>query len=320
MKLELSKNSYKRFIHQNSQIIFIYVFLFILIIIAGILDRDFLSTGNFVNLLTTALPFILASYAQTLVILTSGIDLSVGAIISLSNVLCAVLMGAGTLGFLPGLVVALIAGTGAGFINGIIITKGRLQPIIVTLSTSAILGGVALAILPSPGGKINVGFARALDGDVLGIPVALIVAIIVTALVWTLIKNTRFGRALYAVGGNENAAFSTGILIDKVKVLIYTLAGLLCALSGIFLSAQMYSGDPTVGLNFTMKSITTVVVGGTSLAGGKGSIIGSIAGVFILVIINNILNLIGVSSFYQYILQGVILIAALAISSLRTRR
>lgn len=270
-------------------------------------------------MITTSIPFIIVSFAQTLVILTSGIDLSVGAIISLSNVICAALMTDSPGGVLFAMVIALIAGVAVGLVNGIIITRGELQPIIVTLSTSAIVGGIALAILPNPGGKVNAGFAKALTGGIIGIPVPLIIGIILTVLTWVLLNNTRFGNSVFAIGGNENAAYSTGIMVGRVKVLVYFLAGLLSAMAGVFLAAQMYSGDPTVGSNFTLKSITTVVVGGTSLAGGKGGIIGSIAGVFILVIINNILNLIGVPSFYQYILQGVILILALAIGSLRTR-
>lgn len=320
MNTGLNSPFHKKFIKRNSQIILIYAFLIMLIIAAVILDQDFFSVGNFVNLITTSLPLLFVSYAQTLIILTGGIDLSVGATISLTNVICATLMNSSAAGLLAGLLVAIMAGAAAGCANGMIITKGKLQPIIVTLSTSAIIAGIALAVLPAPGGRVHAGFARALTGDIAGIPIPLAIEVIMTVFMWLLLNNTRFGISIYAIGGNENSAFSTGILIDRVKVLAYMTSGLLCALAGIFISAQMYSGDPTVGSNFTLKSITAVVVGGTSLAGGKGGIIGSIAGVYIFVTINNILNLVGIPSFYQYILQGAILITALAIGSLQTRR
>jgi ribose/xylose/arabinose/galactoside ABC-type transport system permease subunit len=159
-----------------------------------------------------------------------------------------------------------------------------------------------------------------MSGNFAGIPVPLLLLIIVTVFMWVLLNKTRFGSSVYAIGGNEDAAYSTGIMVGRKKVTVYIISGFLSALAGIFLSSQMYSGDPRVGVNLTMTSITTVVVGGTMLSGGKGGIIGSLAGVFILVIINNLLNLINVSSFYQYVLQGGILILAIAIGSIKTRR
>jgi ribose transport system permease protein len=305
--------------NRYSHVIIIYIFLLLLIVFASFLDEVFFTLQNFKNLLIVALPLILAAFAQTIIILTSGIDLSVGAIISLANVICAAVMTNEPWGFLKGVLIALIAGILTGAFNGFIVSKGRIQPIIVTLATSAIYGGLALMILPRPGGTVHVGFARTLTGSILGISIPLIILILTSILIWTITRKTPFGFSLYAIGGNELAAFSTGVAVDKIKFFAYTLAGFLCSLAGIFLAAQMYSGDPTVGNSFTMNSITSVVVGGTILAGGKGGIIGSIAGAYIIVIINNILNLVGVSSFYQYIFQGSILIIALAISSIKQR-
>jgi ribose/xylose/arabinose/galactoside ABC-type transport system permease subunit len=284
------------------------------------MDDLFLSKRNINNLIITSIPLLLVSFAQTIVLLTGGIDLSVGSIISLSNVICATIFAKSSMSYIYSTIFAIAVGAISGYINGLIITKGKLQPIIVTLATSSIIGGTALAVLPSPGGKVNAQFASTVTGDVIGISTPLIIGIVITYLLWLLLAKTPFGVSVYAIGGNENSAFSTGIMVNKVKIKVYVLAGILSAMAGIFLSAQMYSGDPTVGATFTTKAITAGVVGGTSLMGGSGGIIGTIAGAFILVIINNILNFIGVPSFYQYILQGGILIIALAIGSIKTGR
>ncbi len=313
-------SGYKLFFKKNSQVILIYIFLLILIVVSAFLDELFLSRRNISNLIITTIPLLLVSFAQTIVLITGGIDLSVGSIISLSNVLCATLFVKSPMSYLYSSLVAVAVGALAGYMNGLFIAKAKLQPIIVTLATSSVIGGAALAVLPSPGGTVNAQFASTVTGNLFGISVPLIIGLVVSALLWILLIKTPFGVSVYAVGGNENSAFSTGIMVNRVKIKVYVLAGILSALAGVFLSAQMYSGDPTVGVNFTTKAITAGVVGGTSLMGGNGGIVGTIAGVFILVIINNILNFIGVPSFYQYILQGGILIAALAIGSIKTRR
>lgn len=303
-----------------SQVIIAYLFLAVIMIIATILSDVFLSVNNLSNVLVASMPLIIASFAQTLCIITTGIpDLSVGAIVSLANVIAATVMGIGTFGYIPGLIVALLAGAGFGLINGIIVTKGRIQPIIVTLATSAVIGGVALVILPNPGGLVHPGFCQAITGDIYGIPVPLLVLIILTTGMWLLMRKTNFGRAILAIGGNEHSAYSSGILVDRIKIMTFVLSGLLSALAGIFLSARMYSGDPTVGEPVTMNTITATVLGGTALTGGKGTIMGTIAGAIIIKIINNVLNLYGISSFYQYIFQGLILITVLTFSSLRRK-
>jgi len=320
MNTNLYQKKYEELFQRNSQVFYIYGFLIALIFISGILNEFFFTGRNITNLITTAFPYILFSFGQTLVLLSGGIDLSVGSIVSVSNVICATLMNQTAGGFLFGVIVAVAVGIGIGALNGFLITKGRIQPIIVTLATQTALQGVALAILPAPGGTTNHDFARAMSGRLLGIPVPLLLMIAVAAIIWILLNKTRFGMSVYAIGGNENAAYSTGIYVGKNKVFVYMISGLLSSLAGIFLSAQMYSGAPTLGANFTMLSITTAVIGGTMLSGGKGGIIGTIAGVFILIIINNLLNLINVSSFYQNVLQGIILILALTIGSINIRR
>lgn len=316
----LDRNELKKLAQRKSQVVFIYAFLAVMMVVAGNLDNSFFTVENFQNLLTTAFPYLLISFAQTFVILTGGIDLSGGAMVSLSSVICATLFADRPGLFAVTLLVSLLSGLLLGVVNGALVTKGNVQPIIVTLSTQVIIQGIALTVLDSPGGMVNADFSTAVNGTVANLPVPLLLGIATTVIFWIILNRSRFGHSVFAIGGNENAAYSSGIMVDRVKVAVYAIAGLLSALAGIMLAAQMYSGDPTVGVNLTNNSITTAVVGGTSLAGGKGGLIGNIAGVFILIIINNILNLIGVSSFYQYVVQGGILILALAISSLRARR
>lgn len=320
MKLSFDVKKQKRFFQRKSQVVLIYGFLVVLAIVSGIMNQYFFTAGNLKNLVATSFPYILVAFGQTLVILTGGIDLSVGSIVSVSNAICAVLMTQTPGGFIAGFTTAAMTGIAVGAINGILVTKGMIQPIIVTLATQTAVSGAALAILTAPGGTTNYAFAAAMSGKFAGIPVSLLLLAVVTVFMWVLLNKTRFGISVYAIGGNEDAAYSTGITVGRKKIAVYTLSGFLSALAGIFLSSQMYSGDPRVGVNLTMTSITTVVIGGTALSGGKGGIIGSLAGVFILVIINNLLNLINVSSFYQYVLQGGILILAIAIGSIRTRR
>jgi len=319
-----ASRKYSELLADKSQVLFIYAFLIVLMIVAEAMNKLFITGANLTNLVTASLPYILVSFGQTTVILSAGIDLSVGATVCLANVICATMMTNGSGGFWPGLSIAAASGALVGLANGVIITKGRIQPIIATLATQSMVLGLALLILPAPGGSVNTGFAAALSGMLFGwLPVPLLIGIIVTVIIWITLNRTRFGNAIFAVGGNEAAAFSAGINVARQKTSVYFISGLLSAFAGIFLASQMYSGDPTVGVvgvGFTMNSIATAVVGGTSLAGGKGGVIGSVAGVFILMIINNLLNLVGVSSFYQYVLQGAILILALTVSSIRAKR
>ena len=200
----------------------------------------------------------------------------------------------------------------------IILTRGNLAPIIVTIATTAIFDGCALLLMPKPGGSVHKAFSKFLTRGLKG-AVPLILFLVILILVRTLTNQTPYGKALRAIGGSENAAYSTGVKVKKVKFIAYCLAGLLCAAAGIFLSAQMNSADATIGKNYAMNAITATVVGGTAMTGAVGDPLGTIAGVFIISIINNMLNLFGVSSFYQFVCQGLILILALSLSAMHKK-
>lgn len=308
------------FFQKHGHTIIIYVFLFALMLFVSLFNDAFFTLGNFKNLLRTSMPLLLVGFGQTLIILTGGIDLSLGSIVGLGNVICVTLMNPDSpTGFLLAVAVTLAMGLACGACNGLLITKGRLAPIIVTIGTTAAFDGLALLIMPKPGGSVHRAFARALTRGLGGAaPLFLFLAVLV--IIRTLTNNMPYGKALRAIGGNENAAYSTGIRVDRVKFLAYTLAGLLCAVAGIFLSAQINSADATIGKNYAMNAITATVVGGTAMTGAVGDPLGTVAGVFIIAIINNMLNLFGVSSFYQFVCQGLILIIALSFSALRKKR
>ena len=304
-------------LRRKTQVVLVYAFLIVLIIVASRISPFFLTRGNITNLLISSIPLLFVAYAQTIAIMSGGVDISVGGVVSLANVIVAVVTENSI--FL-GVALALCAGMLAGGLNGVIITKGKQQPIIVTLAVALILEGLALYILHIPGGSVPRGFARGLTGTVGQIPVPLIIFVTVSIIIWFLLQKTRFGQSLRATGGNENAALSSGIKVDKIRIIAYMLSGLLAAFGGVYLACIMHSGDPTSGAPFALRSITTVVIGGTLLGGGRGGSIGTIAGVSIMMIINNLMNLARISGFYQFVVQGLLLILALALSSFEVKR
>ena len=316
MKERVNKN----FWHKHGHTAIIYIFLAVLMVFVSVFNKDFFTLGNFKNLLRSSFPLLMAALGQTLIILTGGIDLSLGGIVALCNVVCVLAMNPGvSWGFAPALLAAAVVGLACGAINGLLVTKGRLAPIIVTIATTAVFDGLALLLMPNPGGAVHKGFAKFLTRGLSG-AAPFLLFILILCLVRSLANSTPYGKALRAIGGNENAAYSTGIRVDRIKFRAYCFAGILCAMAGIFLSAQMNSADATIGKNYAMNAITATVVGGTAMTGAVGDPLGTIAGVFIISIINNMLNLFGVSSFYQFICQGLILIAALSLSALHKKR
>lgn len=309
----------KNFWNKHGHVVIIYVFLVALMLLVSVFSRDFFTIGNFKNLLRTSFPLLMVALGQTLIILTGGIDLSLGGIVALANVVCVMTMNTESpVGFILPLIAAVVLGLVCGALNGVLVTRGNLAPIIVTIATTAIFDGCALLLMPKPGGSVHKAFSKFLTRGLKG-AVPLILFLVILILVRTLTNQTPYGKALRAIGGSENAAYSTGVKVKKVKFIAYCLAGLLCAAAGIFLSAQMNSADATIGKNYAMNAITATVVGGTAMTGAVGDPLGTIAGVFIISIINNMLNLFGVSSFYQFVCQGLILILALSLSAMHKK-
>jgi ribose transport system permease protein len=255
--------------------------------------------------------------AQTFVLLTGGIDLSIGAIIGLTNVIAASLPAVDSpLNILLWLTIPPLVGISMGLINGIIITKGGFPPLIVTLATGAIWKGVTLFLMPIPGGQISLAIAMTVNGTFLGaIPTPLLIFVAAVLIFHLVLERTTFGRSIYAIGGNEAVAFESGIACHKTKMGVYIFSGLLGAFAGMFLSAWMFSADPLVGEPYILNSIAVAVIAGTSLMGGRGGVIGIIGGAYIFQLLSNILNLLAISTFYQFVAKGLVLILALALTS-----
>ena len=261
--------------------------------------------------------------AQTLVVLTAGIDLSVGMVMVLANCLAShIVMGspattaAGVLGVL---------GVGAlcGAINGLIVIVGRLQPIVTTIATGAIYYGAALALRPVPGGDVDASLADALTGQLPGgIPSSLLLLLALVVLVWWPFRLSVTGRAAYAVGSSEVAAYMSGVPIRRAKFVAYTLSGVLAAVAGLFLTCVTYSGEASSanGGTYTLYSIAAVVLGGVSLFGGSGSAIGAIFGALMFRTIGDLLFVFNVEPLWQPLFQGVVLLAAVCLGSVRLLR
>ncbi|MBO9649124.1 MAG: ABC transporter permease [Variovorax sp.] len=262
----------------------------------------------------------IVAMAQTLPVLTAGIDLSVGMVFVLANCMASHLVIGTPLQAGLGVVAVLATGALCGFINGIIIVYGRLQPIITTLATGIIYFGLALGLRPVPGGDVHAGLADALTGALPGgIPTMLVVLVVVVLVVWVPYRRSVTGRAALAIGSSENASYMSGVAIGRAKIVTYTLAGLLAAIGGLLLTFVTYSGEASsaIGGVYTLNSIAAVVIGGTSLAGGSGSAIGSIFGALVLRTIGDLLFVFDLEPLWQPLFQGVILLTAVSFGSLR---
>lgn len=306
-----------------------YTILLFVLVLFAFNQNDFFTRYGPQSIFNQIITLAIASLAQTLVILTAGIDLSIGSIIGLTNSITATMMdtmivntGSQWIGIFVTIVVVLIVGAVAGLINGAIIVFGRLQPIIVTLATASIYGGIALYIRPIAGGKVPIGYSSFFtDNWFTYLPVSAVVLAVFIAFVWIPIRRSRLGQSVYAIGGNEYSAYVSGIPIERTKLLVYMLSGIVCACAGLLLTAQTSSGDPLGSSMFTLNSIAAVVLGGTALSGGKGGYAGSVAGAAILSLVLGLLIFWGVPSFYQDAVQGLILLFALVIGFVqRTRK
>ncbi|AXN38969.1 ABC transporter permease [Peribacillus butanolivorans] len=288
--------------------------LILLFIVITVLNPSFMEPNNILNLLRQTSINALITFGMTFIILTGGIDLSVGSILALSSALMAGMMVSG-LDPILAILVGVLLGTLMGVINGILVSKGKMAPFIVTLATMTIFRGLTLVYTdgkPITGIGDSELFQMLGRGYFLGLPVPAVVMIIAFFILWFLLHKTSFGRKTYAIGGNEKASRISGIKVDRVKVAIYGLAGTMAAIAGAILTSRLNSAQPTAGQSYEMDAIAAVVLGGTSLSGGKGRLFGTLVGVLIIGTLNNGMNLLGVSSFYQQVVKGaVILIAVL---------
>jgi ribose transport system permease protein len=268
--------------------------------------------GNFelTSTVNSATPLVFAAVGQSFVILTKGIDLSVGGVVDLANAIAAVTMGKSLGDALAWSTVILLVGAACGLVNGLLVALGRLQPIVVTLATLSIFQGLAIRVLPQPGGAIPAGYTNLLVNP--NDPFALIF-IALLAIGWYAFRRSRPGVDLYAIGNDEAAARALGVNVLRTKIVAYVIDGTLAAAAGLFLAASATAGDATTGNSYTLSSIVAVVLGGVSLFGGRGSAIGAIAGAFITTLIVNILFFSHINPLYQSFYEGVFLLLAVVV-------
>jgi len=288
--------------------------LVVLIGIVGVLSPSFFTVANLLNVLRqTSINGVIAA-GMTFVILTGGIDLSVGSILGFSGAVAASCLASGQ-SMLVTIVLTLVIGSGVGLLNGIIIAKGKLQPFIVTLATMTILRGATLVF--TDGKPISLGtgtsaiaFSKIGGGTILGIPTPVVIMIFAFAICYYILTQTKMGRYTYALGGNEEATKLSGLNADRIKMFVYTISGLLASVAAIIITSRLFSAQPNAGDGYELDAIAAVVLGGTKLAGGKGKITGTIIGALIIGVLSNALNLLNVSSYFQMIAKGVVILIA----------
>lgn len=295
----------------------IVLIMIILFVISAVINRNFLKPQNLLNILKQISVVTIIACGETMLIVSGMIDLSAGFLCTTAACFSAGVLAA--TGNLPAAVLlGILIGSVCGWINGFLVTYFKLQPFIATLAMTNVLQGIVQ--IYTNGQTIGgVEKARWLgQGSVLGIPVPVIIMFVMVALIAVLMKKTKFGTSIYAIGGSENAAIASGINTGRTKRLIFTLSGALVGLSGVVLMARLMAGMPSVGEGYEFDAITAVVVGGTSFLGGIGTVTGALVGSVIVGLINNILNLLHVSTQYQLIVKGV-LIAVAVIIDIKTK-
>lgn len=300
--------NWKKFLKKTKEYPAIVGFVGLVIFFSLLSDR-FMTLSNFTNVLRQVSIQAIIAFGMTLVIISGGIDLSVGSVFALSAILMASVVKNGSV-FL-GVLTALLVGAFLGAINGFIIAKGKIQPFIVTLATMAIAR--SLTLVYSEGMPIT-GFPQSFRvigrGEVTGIPVPVMIMFAIFGVIFYISNYTKLGLYTYAIGGNETAAKLSGVKVDIYKIIIYMINGLLAATSAIILTSRLNSAQPTFGTGYELDAIAAVVLGGASLSGGKGTVVGTLFGALIMGILNNGLNLLNVSPFYQQGVKGIVILIA----------
>lgn len=288
--------------------------LLVLIAIVSSISPNFFTIDNLLNILRQTSVNAIIAVGMTFVILTAGIDLSVGSILALTGAVAASLVNM-ELSIFVVIPLVLLFGTLLGGISGIIVAKGKVQAFIATLVTMTLLRGVTMVY--TDGRPISLGFSDVADqfsflgtGYLLGIPFPIWLMAIIFIVAWYLLKHTPIGRYIYALGGNEAATSLSGINVDKVKIFVYAVSGLLATVAGLIVTSRLSSAQPTAGVSYELDAIAAVVVGGTSLMGGKGRITGTLIGALIIGFLNNALNLLDISSYYQMIAKSIVILLA----------
>ena len=295
-------------------------FLLILIVVLSFSAPTFLKPNNIINVSRQVSVNMIIACAMTVVLISGGIDLSTGSVMAMSGMVSAYLSFSGYPFALCALA-GILTGVISGVINGFILANTKLPPFIVTYAMQSILRGIVF--VATGAGTIRLENKAYLDfggSSIGGIPLPVIYMIVVIVAIWLVLARSRVGRHIYAIGGNPKAAQFAGINTKRIVMMIYTLCGACAALAGLVLTSRNTSMQPAVGVGSEMDAIAAVVLGGTSMAGGQGAIAGTIIGAFIIGIINNGLNLLGMDSYYQYICKGIVILIAVYMDDVKNKK
>lgn len=296
------------------------ILVLLFIVIASMLSPRFLTTKNFLNLLQQSSVVGIVSLGMSFVIIVAGIDLGVGSVVALAGMIVSVLLSAGY-GIFVSVTVALLAGAVLGTINGVLSTKARVPSFIVTLAMMVSARGLALLITDGkPVFNLPLSFRWLGSGFIGPFPVSGLLWVLLTILAALVLRHTAFGRSLYAIGGNAESARLSGIRVERKMIAVFVISGIMAALGGVVLTSWLTVGQPTAARGMELDAIAAVVLGGSSLFGGTGGVLGTFGGVWLMAIITNIFNLLGMSSYYQQIFMGLIILAALMLNQFVVNR
>jgi ribose transport system permease protein len=291
-----------------------------LVVVLWGLTPHFLTISNLLNIAEQATIIAIVAVGMTFVIITGGIDLSVGSVLAFAGVVMASALHSGVplpLALLIGLGVGLLC----GLVNGLLITIGRLPPFIATLGMMSVARGAALMYTEGrPISGFSESFRSLATGEVLRVPTPVVIMIVAYVIAHFVLGRTKLGRYTYAIGGNEEAALLSGINVRVYKAVVYGIAGMLAGLAAILLTARLNSAQPIAGMNYELDAIAATVIGGTSLLGGEGTVVGTLIGALIMAVLRNGLNLLSVSSFFQQVVIGSVIILAVLIDMALKRR
>ena len=301
------------FLRRNGPIIMVYAFILLLVIIGVTRSERFFTERNLANVARQSAFLGIVALGQMLVILTAGIDLSVGSLVKVSILVSAIVMNGESSNVLPAIIATLGLGVLVGLIHGFLINELRIAPFIVTLASLVFLRGIGLTISSSPVGKASREVMMFYVQQIGPVPIIALMFFLMVLLTMLLLRYTVFGKYLYAVGGNTEVARLSGVPVKRVRYGVYVLCSLTASVTGLLWLSRMGVGDPAIGDGIELQTITAVIIGGTSLFGGRASVLGTLGGVLLLGLTANLLVMLGVNQFIQGLIQGLIIVAAVAL-------
>jgi ribose transport system permease protein len=295
------------------------LFVFVLGVILTIYSPYFLTGTNISAVFVQMSVIAIIAVGQLMVIVTAGIDLSVSTVVGLSGTLAAYLVAFDHTGIALGMFLGVLSGGAVGLVNGVLITRVHLPPFIATLATLSAVGGIALIMVNGQPVGAPPSFNVLGAGKLGPVPVAIVVMVVVAVVGWFVLARTTLGRSIYAIGSNYEAARLSGIAVNRVITVVYVIQGLLAGLAGVVVASRVLVGDPTSGSNYNLDSIAAVVIGGASLFGGEGTVFGTMVGALLMELIANGSDLLNISSFWQEVILGIVIVLAIAYDQARRR-